>query len=338
MLGLLISGWHKSQGHTVVLTDEVPNFNLYDLVYIMKDAPELVHDPQWLKEENVIPVGKYWNIPTEWNDEWEEALPDKFLYQNWAQNWMKKYPTIAKERMEPFFREPIKIKQKNHFKIPEGENLLIIDNDMHIWDKDGEILSSIPMIQGKLLYPLQLDGRWEAGIKIFSQRHLKRQNFWSEFQSTISFEEMAEAVDLLKSHSLGRLFRIRMHSWAYSHEEWKEELKKTYYILEYFRLNAGKKIWSEPHNIHLFEYPRILKELKRWTAMNGGYNKNSLFTYIIFDGCRSMQFMTEFFKDPYTYVENKRFGSNKFKELIPFMENEPELMDIITTSYSKAGY
>lgn len=339
MPALLISGWHKSQGHQVLLTDEPPSFALYDQVYIVKDAPELFHEPEWLTYNNVSLVGKGWEGMEIWNPEWETALPDRHLYQNWAENWMKRYPTISPERMESFFRRPVKLKQGKNIVVPEGRDLLIIDDDMHIWDKDGSVLKEVPMKNGWLLYPVRMNGRWEAGLEIFNAKHLKRRNLWFDFDfNTSPPEELKAAQDLLHSKPPGRMMRIKMHFQARSNNEWVELIPQVYQTLADFRNNCGKRIWAEPHYISHFSHPRILTELKRWTSMNAGYNKNSLLDYMLFDGCRNTEKIAEFVQDPYAYIAQKKHGKNKFVELVPFMETYPELVDIISTSYSKVGY
>ena len=336
--GMLISGWHKSQGDSVVLTDTTPDFERYDIVYIIKDSVELVHEPHWFKHNNIVLVGKGWPAPV-WETEWETAMPDQFLYRGWADAWRAKYPTVLEKRMESFYRKPVLLRQNGKIVLPEKEDrLLIIDDDLHIWDKDGEVLCQVKTKYSLLLYPIKLDGRWEAALKVFEKRHLLRANLWFEFDSTISDEELQQACDLLNLHKPGRMMRIKMHSWANSDEEWRQEIPNIYRKLEKFRNEVGRKIWSVPHNINSYTHTRILKEFKRWTAMNQGYNNNSLFTYIVYDGCRDMIAMAEFFKDPYDYVAKKRRGTNKFGELIKFIEEEPELMDIITTSYQRGGY
>lgn len=339
MEGLLISGYHKSCGDQVLLTDEPPNFALYDRIYIIKDAPELFHDPEWLTHDNVILVGRYWDGMGEWKEEWDTALPDRYLYEGWAENWMKRYPTVAKDRMESFFRRPVKLKQGKNIIIPEGNDLIIIDNDMHIWDKDGKVLKEVPMRNGWLLYPIKLDGRWKSGLDIFEARHLKRRNLWTEFDLNNSTDEdLHEAQMLLTERPPGRMFRIKMHFEARTNSEWLEVLPRAYQTLADFRNNCGKRLWAEPHYITAFDYPRILTELKRWSAMNAGYNKNSLLDYMLFDGCRNTEKLAEFLAEPYDYIKKKKHGKNKFIELVPFMEEYPELVEIISTSYKKAGY
>ena len=339
MAALLISGWHKSQGHTVVLADEMPNFNLYDKVYIIKDDKELFHDPKWLTYDNIVLVGQYWNMPTYWNREWNEAIPDQFLYQNWATNWMERYPSISKTRMENFFRKPVKIKQGNRIIVPEGDNLLIIDNDMHIWDRKGEILRDAPIRNASLLYPLQLDRRWDAVLDIFNQRHIKRRTLWTRFSGNkMSDEDLETAISVLHKHKPSRMLRIKMHLEAFSHEEWCELIERAYFILEEFRMKAAKRIWVDLNYIDYFNHPRVLLELKRWTAMNAGYKNNSLFSYIVYDSCRNFENMVDFFYDPYEFIRQGKKGTNVLKPLVKFIEDCPELMDIITVDYGKAAY
>lgn len=336
--GMLISGWHKSQGDSVVLTDVVPDFGRYDKVYIIKDAEELAHEPQWLKNDNLVLVGKGWPSPT-WETKWETAMPDQFLYRGWADAWRARYPSVSEARMASFYRRPVLLRQDGKIVIPaKDNNIIIIDDDLHIWDKDGDNLCKVPTRNGLLLYPIELDGRWEAALKIFEQRHLLRRNLWFDFKSTISEEELQEACELLNLCKPGRMMRIRMHSWANSDAEWAKEIPNMYEKLARFRNETGRRVWCVPHNINSYTHTRILKEFKRWTAMNQGYNNNSLFTYIIYDSCRNMVAMAEFFKDPYDYVARKRQGTNKFSQMLAFIEEEPELMDVITTSYQRSGY
>lgn len=340
MLGMLISGFHKSRGDQVLLTDEMPDVGLYDKIYLLKDAPDLFHDPQWLIQDRVIPVGKYWEgvIPI-WNPEWELALPDTRLYQNWANNWIARYPTITKSRLESFYRTPVKMKQGNNIKVPEGNNLIIIDDDIDEWDENYEILKNSPIKNAILLYPLKLDGKWDAVLDTFSQKHLKRQYFWADMNfKNYNEDEINKAIEIYQKYAPGRMFRIKCHVEGNSNEEWIELIPKIYYFLERFRLECTKRVFIQPHGIDNFEFPRILTELKRWTAKDMGYAKNSLFDYMVYDGCRNVEKMAELLCDPYAYIAGKKLGKNKFVELIPFVEKYPELMDVITKSYNKAGW
>ena len=338
---MLISGYHKTSGDSVALTDEPPDFALYDKVYIIKDKPELFHEPEWLTYSNVVLVGKYWEgVETEYNPEWDLALPDKYLYKGWADSWRKKYPSISDDRMESFYREPVKIKQGNDIVIPEGKNLLIIDNDMEEWDFNCEVLNSVPSTNIIMLHPFILTpNRWEHVLVCFGQRHIKRKVLWNEFTlNDYNSEDLTNAQNILNQYKAGRMFRVKMHVWADSHEEWEEQLVRSYNVLGDFRMNCGKRIWLEPHQIEKFSHPRILTELKRWTAMNQGYAKNSLFDYIVYDGCRDTEKMASFFYDPYEYLAKKRQGKNKLNPLVDFMETHPHLVDLITTSYPKPAY
>lgn len=337
---ILISGYYKSKGAQVIFSDTIPDFGVYDKVYIVKDAPNLFHHPEWLSYTNVYPVGRYWEgIEPTYDIDWESGMPDINIYQNWVENWIKKYPSYNPKRLNSFFRRPVKLKQGNKITAPEGDNLLIIDNDLHIWDKECKVLSELNVKSMKLLYPMILDGRWEEALKCFSLKHIYRGDFWAEMNFEYYDEEkIKEVIEIFNKYKPGRLFRIKCHVSGQSNQEWVELIPRIYKLLEDFRMDAGKRIFIEPHGIENFQFPRILQELKRWTGKDMGYTKNSLFDYMVFDGCRDVFKMAEFFQDPYDYLEKKKHGKNKFIELIPFIETYPELMDVITKSYGKAGW
>ena len=335
--GMLISGWHKTQGDSVVLADEFPNPAWYDIIYIIKDGYDLVHDPQWLQNDNVVLVGNYWEMPVTWNVEWENALPDKYLYRGWAERWMAKYPSVSMKRMLPFFMTPFLIKRGDKIVEPEGKDLLIIDDDMHVWDADGKLLAGAPISNARMLYPISLDGRWEAAINIYNQKHIYRELLWFDFHSTISDEELGAAIELMQTQKLSRMFRMRLHSTAHSDAEWDKEIKRCYHILGRIRMEVGKRVRYEPHNIHCYSHPRIIMEMKRWTGRGEVYNKNSVLSYMLMDGCRDLDKMANFIHDPYKYLTNSRMGSNKLVDLVSYIEQKPHMVDIISTSYPKGG-
>lgn len=82
---------------------------------------------------------------------------------------------------------------------------------------------------------------------------------------------------------------------------------------------------------------KLLQEMKRWTGSKmGGYLKNSLFDYILFDSIRDTEKLKEFLTDPFKY-QGKKHGSNKLGEVLDFIQTRPDLFYIITESYPQGA-
>lgn len=335
---LLLSGYEKQEGNHPIFTDEPPNFARYNKVYIVKDEANLFHDPDWLKHECVVLIGKGWEGSEEWNDEWEEAIPDMTIYDNWIQNWLKKYPKFSENRLMPFFKKPFKIKQAGSIYYPKFNEALIIDNDLHEWDKGYETLKEIDSNKFMLLSPLVLDNKWQDALELFELRTIRRGNFWATMDlSKYSKEDIQDAINIYNEFKPGRMFRIKATDVAYTDKQWIQRLDFDYWALGEFRMQANKRLFFYPSGHSGLDIERVIKEFKRWAAKDNGYKKNSLFDYMIYDGCRNTEQMARFLHNPYKYIEEKRHGKNKFIELMPLIEKNPRIMDIITKSYPKGA-
>lgn len=341
MYAMLISGWHKSQGHNVVFTDEPPNCKLYDTVYIIKDRIGVGHVNSWLTPDNVIPVGNYWErdgVEAYYNTDWETTPPDNTIYWGWLDRWTTKYQKYNKQRLEHFYRTPIKIKQKDKIVWPSGSNLFILDNDMEQWDPEFEGFLQQSIIGGRLAYPIKIDGRWETTLEFLAGRQLEREYLFVDlYFENYTDEDFKEAAAIWAKYKLGRMIRLRLNVECYTNEEWVAAIPRIYKALAEFRMQGKKMLRVQPFTIEAFDYPRILTEMKRWTGRSIGYAKNSLFDYIVFDGIRNTNLISLFFTDPYSYIQKKKFGSNKLEEVLNFAEAYPDLFYVITESYTKGG-
>lgn len=343
MYVMLISGWHKAKGDTVSFADVYPDTKFYDKVYIIKDRPGVDHLSSWLIPNNVIPVGNFWandGVEAFYNEAWERTPPDNTIYWGWLDRWTERYPKYNKERLAHFYLEPVKIRQgeKNYW--PAGEGFLILDNDMKDWDPAFLDMMEQPMRQVRFAYPIPVDGRMREALYFIKYGPCSRADLWLEmdFKNYPTLESYQEAADLWAEFALGRMLKLRLNFECNSHAEWAEALPRVYDGLAAFRMTAKKRVRVQPFNIDSFKYPRILVELKRWTGRTQGYAKNSLFDYMIFDGTRGTERVEGFLTDPYDYIAKRKLGTNKFKEILEFMENEPELFYKITESYPKPAY
>lgn len=343
MYVMLLSGWHKAKGDTVSFADSYPDVKMYDKVYIVKDRLGLEHISSWLIPSNVIPVGNYWDkegIESVYDEKWETTPPDNTIYWGWLDRWTTRYQKYNKERLAHFYLEPIKIRQNGKNYWPDGEKYLILDNDMEEWDPEFEEMSEQFMQKVRFAYPISLDGRWEAVLKFIKHGPCSRTDLWLEmdYQNYPTDQDYQDAADIWAKYNLGRMLKLRLNVRCNSHTEWLEAVEKIYRGLAIFRMTGKKRLRVQPFNIESFNHPRILTELKRWTGRTQGYAKNSLFDYTLFDGARGTVKIEEFLKDPYGYTERSRFGTNKFIEVLEFIEKEPELFYIITESYPVTGY
>ena len=343
MYVMLISGWHKAKGDSVSFADAYPDTKMYDKVYIVKDRLGLEHISSWLIPHNVFPVGNYWDkegIESFYDEDWETTPPDNTIYWNWLDRWTTRYPKYNKIRLAHFYLEPVKIRQKGKNYWPSGADYLILDNDMEEWDPEFLEMLDQPISRVRFAYPIPLDGRWDAVLKFIKYGPCLRTDLWLEmdYENYPTEEDYQAAADIWVKYSLGRMLKLRLNVKCNSHEEWSEAIPKIYKGLAIFRLTGKKRLRVQPYNIETFNHPRILMELKRWTGRTQGYAKNSLFDYILFDGTRDMTRVEKFLTDPYEYTNNGRFGTNKFKEVLRFIEAEPELFYVITESYNVSGY
>lgn len=340
MYTMLISGYHKTKGHAVSLLWKVPDFGSFDIVYINKDDYDLFHDPSWLTYENVKCVGGFWGeIDTFYNEDWEEAMPDLQIYKGWTEMMQEKYSTYSDKKLELFTKyKPVKIKQKNRITSPEGENLLIIDNDMHIWDKDCKILQELNINKSVILYPFELDGRWDAVLEAVACRHLRRDKMWANMNiENYNDESIQDAIDIWNKYKIGRMFRIKLHVKGEVSSDWESLIPTALKVMKEFRMQSKKRLFFTPHQMETFSHPRILMEMKRWSGKDMGYAKNSVFDYILYDGIRDINKIIEFLEEPYEYVNKKKHGTNKLIEVLDFIETYPELIEYITESYPQGA-
>lgn len=341
MYAMLISGWHKSRGDKVVFTDEPPNYKLYDIVYIIKDRIGVGHLPEWLFPDNVVPVGNYWDkegIESFYNPEWETTPPDNSIYWGWLDRWTTKYTKYNKKRLEHFYREPVKIKQRGELVWPEGKGFLIIDNDMEQWDPAFEDILQQNLSQIRFAYPIKIDGRWEETLTFIKHKQATREFLFVDmFYENYTDEDFSNAAELWAKYKLGRMVRLHLNVKLDTHEEWLEALPRIYKVLADFRMKGGKMVRIQPFNMEAFDHPRILQEMKRWTGRSIGYAKNSLFDYMLFDSLRNSKAILDFLSNPDEYVTRGRHGSNKLPEILDFAEEYPDLLYIISESYPRSA-
>lgn len=343
LYAMLISGWHKAQGDTVSFADNPPDPKFFDKIYIIKDRPGVGHLSSWLIPNNVILVGNYWDkegIESFYDEDWETTPPDNTIYWGWLDRWTERYPKYNRERLNHFYLEPIKVRQKGKNYWPQGEKFLILDNDMEQWDPSFTEMLEQPIEKVRFAYPIPVDGRERDVLSFIKYGPCMRTDLWLEMDyiNYPTLEDYEKAAAIWAEYSLGRMLKLRLNFECKTHAEWAEAIPRVYDGIAAFRMIVKKRVRVQPFNIESFDYPRVLIELKRWTGRAQGYAKNSLFDYILFDGTRGMERVEGFLTDPYEYIKKKRLGTNKFKEILVFMENEPDLFYKITESYPQAGY
>lgn len=341
MYTMLISGWHKSRGDNVIFTDEPPNYSLYDIVYLIKDRIGVQHVNSWLIPDNAVPVGDYWaedGIEAFYNKEWETTPPDNTIYWPWLDRWTEKYAKYNKSRLEHFYRTPVKIKQKEKIIWPQGEDYLILDNDMRDWDPKFEEFMEQDLKKVRFAYPIPVDGRWREVLTFLTLKQASREYlFLDMFYENYTDKDFEEASDIWAEFALGRMVRVHLNVKLSNQEEWEKAIPRIYEALAQFRMKGKKMVRVQPFNIDTFSHSRILTEMKRWTGRNMGYAKNSLFDYILFDSMRDTKLIEQFLRDPYQYLEQGRYGVNKLGEVVSFAEEFPDLLKCIAKSYPKAG-
>ena len=336
--GLLVAGYHKTQRDKVVLLDKVPNFSLYDIVYIIKDDWDLYHDPEWLRHKNVKLIGRYWDSSiSTWESAWLETPPDMQPYQKWAETWLKRYPFYKKQRIAHFWYKPVLLNTGTKILNPDDFEVLLIDYNLHELDNDYTILKELHSPYIKMLHPLNVTHNTELAFEFLKQPNIPRGSLWITIDANAEPVEMQRMIDTWNKFRLGRMVRIKVWIEAHNDEDWEKELRMIIPFLANWREQAGKRIYVEPVDIFTYSHPAILIALRRWTGKDMGYAYNSLLDYLIYDSIQNNDKIIQFLQEPYEYIETKQRGYNKMADLVKFIEEEPELSFLISKPINGKG-
>lgn len=328
--GVLVAGYHKSIGDKVLLSDTVPNFSMYDTVYIIKDDWDLYYDPEWLRNGNVVLIGKFWPSGlSEWKEEWENYPPDIRPYATWAEGWLKKYPRVKRDRLAHFFHQPILIKNNKRIYQPDIPNALILDYEPHKIDEDYQTLRELNIDSIKFLHPIDISYNTPEALKLLKQKNITGQKT-AKIDVHTPQKELSAIITLWKEMKMSRLVRLKSWITASNDEEWDELILHTLQFLEQWREGAGKRIFIEPVDEYSYSYPGMLYFLRRWTGKDMGYAYNSLLDYAIYDTLHSVERIENFLIDPDAEMTRmkKDWRSKKvyhIEEMIECAEKNPQL-------------
>lgn len=341
--GLLIAGYHKAQRDHVMLSSIIPNFAMYDKIYIIKDDWDLYYDPEWLKLPNVVLVGRFWDkVMQTWNSEWELYPPDATPYTTWADNWLALYPSTKIERMEYMYYTPVLLKQGNRITAPEGDTILLIDYDLHKIDPDFSTLKELNIKHIRTLHPINVTDNPKAAFSLFKQRHM-RKSLWATMDIPMSQEKLDEIIHWWNYYRPGRTTRLKVWLEGHSENEWVENLHYIIPFLAQWRERAGKRIFVEPVDEFTCACPDLLYFLRRWTGRDMGYAYNSLLDYAIYDSLQDLKKIEELLRDPYTAFEKyaktvrRRPKADRVKEIFYFIKNNPDIAELISKPVNGKG-
>lgn len=341
--GLLLAGYHKGQGDRVMLSTVIPNFAMYDIIYIIKDDWDLYHDPSWLRHSNVVPVGRFWTEGIRvWDEEWENYPPDPTPYRTWVNAWLKKYPALKLTRFKPFFHEPVLIKNNKRILNPDNDEVLVIDYEPHNIDADFHTLKGLNVKSLKFLHPVDITKDPSGVFELMAQRNVQ-DNKWATMDVDISQSELTELIDTWNEYRPGRTVRLKVWIQGNDNESWFNELYKIMPFLERWRNEAGKRIYVEPVDELTFDYPEVLYFLRRWTGRDMGYAYNSLLDYCIYDSLQNNHRIEELFRDPegvlarakpHNGVETKLM---KVGKILQFINDYPDIAELISKPVIRKG-
>ena len=341
--GLILAGYHRAKGDSVMLSTVIPNFAMYDIVYIIKDDWDLYHDSSWLRHSNTVPVGRFWaeGIAV-WDTEWEDYPPDATPYRTWVKNWLKKYPYLKEARFKPFFHDPVLIKNEKRILNPEGEDILVIDYKPHEIDADFSTLKSLNIKSLKFLHPVNITENPSGVFELMAQANVK-DNKWATMDLDISQEKLTELIDVWNEYRPGRMVRLKVWIQAVDNESWFDEFRMIMPFLERWRNEAGKRVYVEPVDELTFDYPELLYFLRRWTGRDMGYAYNSLLDYCIYDSLQNNYRIEELFRDPEGVLAKARPHRGletklmKVGKILSFINEYPEMAELISKPVTRKG-
>ena len=206
---MLISGYHKAKGDTVVFSARPPkNFALYDIVYINKDTDGLFHLQEWLDYPNVKAVGNFWeNETVYYSEDWELTPPDITIYHEWITDFMKKFPSKNEKLFETFFQyTPFIMKQKGKIIEPSGDKILILDRNWIEWDCGFDIVSSLDIKRLRFAYPIPINYDYEKVCDlVYYCKNIDRNHLWLELYGLIPKEKQIEIAKEFKKRKTKNL-------------------------------------------------------------------------------------------------------------------------------------
>lgn len=329
MYPMLISSFYREKGYEVVFTTEIPNFTNYEIVFINRDAPDLWYDPDWLTNANVKLTGAYWPSDLIYYDlEWEFVNPDITIFHNWVENRLKKYPSLKKNRFNEFYKTPFKMIRGKRIVEPEGSNLLIIDDNLQLFEGVIDILKYANITNTSLSYNLFItkENVWEV-FDFLNMKTISRDNLTVDILEQTE-DGLQEIMDAWNSYRMGRTVRLKYHLVAQTQEEWEKKIIYACNMAQNFKIQTGKRVYMEPHDRESFKYPLTLTFLKRWTGKDMGFAKNSLIDYWIYDVCKTYEAIEDFLENP------KETKKSSLETLVNFLEEyydkNPELIKAMT--------
>lgn len=332
-LACMISGYHKSKGDSVVLSEKPISGYLN---YIVADDPyrELYVPPELLSQPNTYTVGRSFDNPY-YNEEWELYPPDLSIYLHFYENWLAKYPKYNPTRLTSYTLTPYKVQRGDTFYSPMSDCLILDRASIPVLEAIVEepstnlIFAEPPMIDSLEMF--------DALLTTIQKRHfragdMKMEIEWGDFAK----ENEAALQEIWNKYRLGRMYVIRLRVDVSKYDS-PADIREVYEFVGRWREVCGKRIGVYPVNYDA-EY-RLWTEFKRWTNGRAGFNKNSLVDYIMYDGTRDLEDLAAFLKNPYEYKKKKRMGSNKLWRVIELFESaDEETILTLTTSFEKNGY
>lgn len=329
--GLLIAGYHKLQQDYVTVTGQIPNFPAYHTVYLVKDSLDCYHDPSWLRYDNVVLVGRYWDPGLAyWNPEWEECPPDMTPYAKWAAAYHKRYNFKKEMTFTIFTYEPWLIKRNGKIYPPTHDKVLIIDYNPESIDENFETLSTLTVSNILFLHPIDITYNTDDILQlIMSAPKLQfRRPVKLTMNTYIEKEHLYEIIEIWNKHSPPFDIVIEIYIQGVDDESWNKEICHILDFLESwrFRTRVTPTIYVIPVDVDSYSFPPILFYLKRWTWTYPGYSYNSALDYYIYDSIGNIYRIIHFLADPEDFLEHRWRGRNDMKVLLECMQTYPDLI------------
>lgn len=336
--GLIVSGFHKAQGDTIILVDQCPQFTRFDIVYIVKDDVNLYHTPSWLKHHNVIPIGRHWEGGIGfWDKEWEKYPPDMTLYRKWFDSWKSNYPWFGEEtRAAIYSYKPVLIKNEVRMLKPTGDKILIIDYNPHEIDEGHEFLKSFDNKEIAFLHWFNITKDVESSFDLLHKDNIKCRT-WVTFDLDISKKEM---IDLTKAvarrggHRNNYLLKFTVYFHGGNQEDWRKSVVHILQIINLWKKIAGRRVYSLPIDDLSFECPDLLTHIARWTGTPILFRNFSYIDSVLAFDIPTIQILEDFLRDPHEVWSRKRYRVHplyiKTYRVFTYLEKYPRLMILLS--------
>ena len=330
--GLLIAGYHKTQDDYVTITGQIPNFPAYHTVYLVKDELDCYHDPAWLRYDNVVLVGRYWDQNLAyWNPEWEDCPPDMGPYAKWAAVYHRKHKFKKQSTMRIFSYKPWLIKRNGKIHLPTDDSVLIIDYQPELIDPELDALSSMLPKGIVFLHPFDITNNTEDILRLilYAPKLQFRRPVKLTMDTYIDDDHLQEIIELWNYYAPPIDIVIEISMTGVDDDSWNECIIHTLDFLEKWRFGTKKTptILLNPVDIDTYSFPTILTSMKRWTWTNVGYSYNSALDYYIYDNIGNIYKIIEFLSDPEEYTSKIGSGVEPMKVLLELMDTYPHIVE-----------